>query len=138
MAAPVRVLLRSSRQEYTFTSSTLFSRTSKQFTAGYKNTPRCPSTQALSTTGLMQPQRVTRIPPSEQRCYSTQKAKSKYEEPEIPKTDFKAIFHNAHPAVKGVVIVMLVIMATAETYTYSIWIWRKLYPKEDTPEGSEG
>jgi hypothetical protein len=137
MAAPVRVLLRSS-QRRTYVSS-LDLQTPRQFTTGYKKTPRCHSTQALSTTGSMQLQPAARIPPSEQRCYSTQKSKSRYEEAEIPKTDFRAIFRNAHPAVKGVVIVMLVIMATAETYTYSIWIWRKLYPpKEDTNEAAEG
>lgn len=46
--------------------------------------------------------------------------------PEIPAFDFLGMMKDASPAVKLVVYGGLTIVATAETYTYGSWLWRKI------------
>jgi hypothetical protein len=48
------------------------------------------------------------------------------------------MFREASPLVRGVIYTMIAIMATAETYTYSIWIWRKLYPPSTDQQVESG
>lgn len=55
----------------------------------------------------------------------------------VPKVNFRDMFDKTSPWVKGVVYVAIAVIATAETYTYSIWIWHSLYPPQ-TPAAKEG
>lgn len=72
---------------------------------------------------------------SEKSSTSKPSAKRAREQPELPKANFREIFQGASPLVKGVVYTMIAVMATAETYTYGLWIWHKFYPSPAADEG---
>lgn len=45
----------------------------------------------------------------------------------------------ATPAMKAVIYTAIGVVATAETYTYGLWIYHKLYPKQvDGSRSNEG
>lgn len=80
--------------------------------------------------------------PAFQSRYSTSKprkdAAGKNEEPpQFPKFSLDSL--GATPAMKAVIYTAIGIMATAETYTYGLWIYHKLYPQPvvEAPTGSE-
>jgi hypothetical protein len=103
----------------------------------------------LASSGLRTTSRHSNIPPHHARTtakktipqstamfYSTGKPTQgphqppKHEQPEmVPKANFKEMFQGASPLVKGVVYTMVGVIATIETYTYSLWVWHYFYPK---------
>lgn len=58
------------------------------------------------------------------------------EPPQMPKFSLDGL--GATPAMKAVIYTAIGIMATAETYTYGLWIYHKLYPEQAVQSRRDG
>lgn len=67
------------------------------------------------------------LPPSKLYSSKPRPESGKQEPQQLPKLSLDGL--GATPAIKGVIYAAIGVIATVETYTYSLWIYHKLYPQ---------
>lgn len=76
-----------------------------------------------------QPSILASVDPRALRAYGSKPPQASSgkdkEPPQLPKFSLDGL--GATPAIKAVVYTMIGVLATVETYTYSLWIYHKLY-----------